>query len=120
MKPKVVAAAIGQCVHVAGLDHFLQLCEQNGWQAVSLGPAVPPSKLLAAVEEEMPAMVAVSYRLTAEDAVPLFRILKQDSERLVIPRPKWVFGGTPPVAEKARKCGFFDRVFDGTLSLIHI
>ena len=117
MKPKVVAAAIGQCVHVAGLDHFLQLCEQNGWQAVSLGPAVPPSKLLAAVEEEMPAMVAVSYRLTAEDADPLFRILKHDSERLVIPRPKWVFGGTPPVAEKARKCGFFDRVFDGTESL---
>jgi len=114
MKPKVVAAAIGQCVHVAGLDHFLQICERHGWQALSLGPAVPLSRLLGVVEEEAPAMVAVSYRLTADDAVPLFERLKRDCERLLIPRPRWVFGGTPPVAEKARASGLFECVFDGT------
>lgn len=114
MKPKVIAAAIGQCVHVAGLDHFLQLCERNGWQAISLGPAVSPSRLLAAIEQEAPALVAVSYRLTAEDAVPLFHALEKESERLVVPQPKWIFGGTPPVAEEARKCALFERVFDGT------
>jgi methylmalonyl-CoA mutase cobalamin-binding subunit len=113
MKPKVLAAAIGQCVHVAGLDHFLQLCERNGWQAISLGPAVPPSTLLAAVEKEAPAMVAVSYRLTADDAGPLLEALKEGAERLPEPRPRWVFGGTPPVAEVATKCGLFEKVFEG-------
>ncbi len=27
---------------------------------------------------------------------------------------RFAFGGTPPVAEKARKLGFFERVFDGS------
>ena len=114
MKRKVLGAAIGQFVHIAGLDHFLRRCEQEGWCALSLGPAVPPSALLAAVEVEKPSMVAVSFRLTADDAVPLFRQLQLGTVTLSAPPPQWVFGGTPPVAEKARECGLFARVFDGT------
>ncbi len=115
MKAKtVLGAAIGQCVHVAGMDHFLQVCERNGWRAISLGPAVPIERLLDAVHKDAPDLVAVSYRLTAEDAVPLFAQLSESANASVPESVRWVFGGTPPVAEKAREWGLFDRVFDGT------
>lgn len=114
---KVLGAAIGQCVHVAGMDHFLQLCERNGWQAISLGPAVPLERLLEAVQKEKPDLVAVSYRLTAEDAVPLFAQLCEVVKTSFPDSIRWVFGGTPPVAEKARACDLFEQIFDGTESL---
>jgi hypothetical protein len=116
MRKKALGAAIGQCVHVAGLDHFLRLCEAHGWHAVSLGPAVPVSYLLQVVEREKPELVAVSYRLTAEDAVPLFQTLREGAARLRGRRPRWVFGGTAPVAARAKESGLFERVFDGTES----
>ena len=37
----VVAAALGECVHVAGVMNFLRLAEAAGWRTVFLGPAVP-------------------------------------------------------------------------------
>lgn len=114
MRKKVIGAAIGQCVHVAGLDHFLRLCERNGWQAVPLGPAVPIAYLLQAVAREKPDLVAVSYRLTAEDAVPLFEALRTGVALTAPPHPRWVFGGTAPVAAEARASGLFERAFDGT------
>lgn len=114
MRRKVLGAALGQCVHVAGLDHFLRLCEDHGWHAVPLGPAVPVGYLLEAIERERPELVAVSYRLTAEDAVPLFEALRTGVARLAGPRPRFVFGGTPPVAAEARESGLFERVFDGS------
>lgn len=114
MRRKVLGAAIGPCVHVAGLDHFLRLCERHGWQATMLGPAVPVSVLLEAVARERPELVAVSYRLTPEDAVPLFAALREGAARLSEPRPRWVFGGTAPVAARARESGLFERAFDGT------
>lgn len=114
MTKKVIGAAIGQCVHVAGLDHFLRLCERNSWQAIPLGPAVPIAYLLQAVAREKPDLVAVSYRLTAEDAVPLFEALRTGVALTAPPHPRWVFGGTAPVAVKARASGLFERAFDGT------
>jgi hypothetical protein len=114
MSKRILGAAIGQCVHVAGLDHFLRLCEREGWRAVSLGPAVPVPLLVERVARERPEMVAVSYRLTAEDARALFALLKEAAERIPAPPPRWVFGGTPPVAAVARECGLFERTFDGT------
>ncbi|MCX7013232.1 MAG: cobalamin B12-binding domain-containing protein, partial [Candidatus Sumerlaeota bacterium] len=110
----VLGAAIGQCVHVAGLDHFLRLCETQGWRAVMLGPAVSIDRLLEAVAREKPDLVAVSYRLTSEDAAPLLRELRRKARALPPPRPRWVFGGTPPVAKVARECGLFACAFDGT------
>ncbi len=37
----VVAGALGECVHVAGVTNFLRLAEQAGWRTLFLGPAVP-------------------------------------------------------------------------------
>jgi hypothetical protein len=110
----VLGAALGQCVHVAGLDHFLRLCEEEGWEAVSMGPAVPPALLLERVASLRPAVAAVSYRLTAEDAGPLIRALEEGAHRAGITGVRWVFGGTPPAADLARATGFFDRAFDGS------
>lgn len=112
-KPRVLGAAVGQCVHIAGLEHFLGVCEAEGWSAASLGPAVPPEVLLAAVEQQEPDLVAVSYRLTAEDAVPVLDAIRRGAVRLSR-ATRWVFGGTPPAAAEARKIGLFERAFDGT------
>lgn len=113
----VLGAALGQCVHLSGLEHFLKACESEGWRTLSLGPAVAGSRLLEAVAREKPEMVAVSYRLTAEDAKPLFEALRAGAAALPGPHPVWVCGGTQPVAEVARACGLFDRAFDGTEGL---
>ncbi len=112
-KRKVVGAALSPCVHVGGLDHFLRLCEELGWNAVSLGPDVSMSTLFNAIRGEHPDMVAVSYRLTAEDALPIFAQIKEQAV-LLDPPVRWVFGGTPPVANAARDSGLFERAFDGT------
>ena len=53
------------------------------------------------VEDLRPDLVAVSYRLTEEDAVPLFAALQAGAARLGEQNPRWVFGGTPPVAATA-------------------
>lgn len=111
---KVIGAALEPCVHVAGLSHFLDLCERNNWTVASLGPAVPPSALLAAVKEEKPDLVAVSYRLTVEDLGPLLQQLRKGIETLPEPRPRWVFGGTPPTAFKAEESGLFVQTFGGS------
>jgi hypothetical protein len=117
MKPRtglVLGAAIGQCVHLAGLDHFLRLCEEEGWEAMNLGAAVSVDILLRQVENLRPHLVAVSYRLTEEDAVPLFAMLQAGAARLGEQNPRWVFGGTAPVSATARQFKLFERAFDGS------
>jgi hypothetical protein len=41
MTKTVIAAALGECVHVAGISNFLRLAETAGWRTIFLGPAVP-------------------------------------------------------------------------------
>ena len=61
---KILGAAIGNCIHVAGLMNFLALAEQEGYTTLFLGPAVPIPKLVQSIKEQEPDIVAVSYRLT--------------------------------------------------------
>ena len=53
----IVAGALGECVHVAGVVSFLRLDEAPG-------PAVSVEEFLKAVRRERADMVGVSYRLT--------------------------------------------------------
>ena len=46
MKKIVVAAAVGECVHVGGIMNFLRLAEVAGWKTIFLGPAVPIETIL--------------------------------------------------------------------------
>ena len=112
-KGMIIGASLGNCVHVAGAVHFLNLAQEAGYETLFLGPAVGVDDVLAAIEEHRPTMVTLGYRLTAENAVTIVRELIAKSTRLTH-KPMWLFGGTRPVADKIRELGFFDVIFDGT------
>ncbi len=110
----VVAAALGECVHVAGVMNFLRLAEAAGWRTVFLGPAVPVEEVLAAAKAENADLIGVSYRLTPETGERLLAEFAEAADELHSRGVRFAFAGTPPVAERARKLGFFERVFDGS------
>lgn len=111
----VVAGALGECVHVAGVYNFLRLAERAGWRTVFLGPAVSPSDFLKAARREKAELLGVSYRLTPETGERLLGEFAELADDLRSAGVRFVFGGTPPVADKAKQItGFFERVFDGT------
>ncbi|MFO7586161.1 MAG: cobalamin B12-binding domain-containing protein, partial [Anaerolineales bacterium] len=114
-KKTVVAAALGECVHVAGVSNFLRLAEVAGWRTVFLGPAVPVDELLEAAKREKADLVGVSYRLTPETGERLLGQFAEAASELHDAGVKFAFAGTPPVAEKAEQLsGFFDKIFDGS------
>lgn len=113
-KRKIIGAAIGDCVHVAGVYNFLRLAESQGYETVFLGPAVSVERLVDAIKQENPLIVGVSYRLTPEAAERLFSELKEMLSRKGLLGRRFVFGGTPPVARVAEATGLFERVFDGS------
>ncbi len=113
---KILGAALGSCVHVSGLYHFLKLAEAAGYETELLGPAVSPRRLVEAIAERRPDIVAVSYRLTPAVAEGLFAELAERVRQGGPSTLRFVFGGTPPVAEVARDSGLFERVFAGTES----
>jgi methylmalonyl-CoA mutase cobalamin-binding subunit len=109
----VVAGALGECAHVAGVMKFLRLAEAAGWRTVFLGPAVPVTELLEAARRENADLVGVSYRLTPETGERLLAEFAEEADDLRAAGMRFAFGGTPPVAERARAIGFFERVFEG-------
>ena len=110
----VIAAALGECVHVAGINNFLRLAESAGWRTVFLGPAVSIEQVIAAAISEKADLVGVSYRLTPESGERLLGEFAEAADDLRNQGVRFVFGGTPPVAEKARRLAFFERAFDGS------
>lgn len=116
----VIAGALGECVHVAGVSKFLRLAQQAGWKTVFLGPAVSPKKMLDAARQARAeadgdqVLVGVSYRLTPETGERLLGQFAEEASELHEAGVRFVFGGTPPVVERAGKIGFFERSFDGT------
>ena len=115
MKQKtVIAAALGECVHVAGISNFLRLAESAGWRTVFLGPAVPIEEVLAAAKREDAELVGISYRLTPETGERLLGDFAEAASELHERGVRFAFGGTPPVVERADALGFFERSFDGS------
>ena len=112
----VVAGALGECVHVAGVVNFLRLAQEAGWRTVFLGPAVPIERFVAAADQEGADLVGVSYRLTPETGERLLGEFAEAADDLRAAGVRFVFGGTPPVAQRARAIGFFDHCFDGSES----
>lgn len=109
----VVAGALGECAHVAGVIKFLRLAEIAGWRTVFLGPAVPVKEVIEAARREQADMVGVSYRLTPETGERLLAEFAEEADELRSSGVRFAFGGTPPVADRARGIGFFERVFGG-------
>jgi hypothetical protein len=110
----VVAAALGECVHVAGVSNFLRLAETAGWKTVFLGPAVPVKEVIRAVQDSKADLVGVSYRLTPETGERLLGEFAEAADALRSTGVRFSFAGTPPVAERARRLGFFEQIFDGS------
>ncbi len=116
MQKTTVAAALGECVHVAGVLNFLRLAEAAGWRTVFLGPAVTIEQVLRSARNENAELVGVSYRLTPENGERLLGEFAEAADDLRLAGVRFAFGGTPPVATKAANLGFFERVFDGSES----
>ncbi len=117
----VIGAALGECVHVAGVTRFLHLAEQAGWRTIFLGPAVPVAQVIATARQLLDSsnpqdeiLVGVSYRLTPETGERLLGEFAEEAAELHERGVRFVFGGTPPVAERAARLGFFERIFDGS------
>ncbi len=111
---KIIGAAIGDCVHVAGVYNFLRLAEAQGYETAFLGPAVSLARLVDAIKAEDPLIVGVSYRLSPDAAGRLLSELKEMLSREGLLGRRFTFGGTPPVARVAEATGLFERVFDGS------
>ena len=112
-KPLVLGACLGECVHVGGVLGFLNLAETVGYRTAFLGPAVPVGRLVEELSARQPDIAAISYRLTPESAGELFAELARGLEGSGLEGIRLFFGGTPPVAEKARESGLFETVFSG-------
>ena len=112
----VVGAAIGECVHVAGVINFLRIAKNVGWKTIFLGPAVPIEKVIEIAKKENADLVGVSYRLTPENGERLLAEFAESADELRSSGIKFVFGGTPPVVERVKQLGFFDACFDGSES----
>lgn len=108
----ILGASIGNCVHVAGVIHFLQLAENEGYETEFIGPATSIDKLFKRIEAAKPNMVGVGYRLTPQNVVPLLKEIDARRKELSFP-VQWVFGGTKPVADIAREYDFFSFISDG-------
>jgi methylmalonyl-CoA mutase cobalamin-binding subunit len=113
MQKTVIACALGECVHVAGVTNFLRLAEQAGWRTIFLGPAVPIETLISAAENEKADLIGVSYRLTPETGARLLGEFAEAADDLHSKGIRFAFGGTPPIAEIARRMDFFEQVFEG-------
>ena len=113
MAAKILGGSLGECVHVAGVLNFLRMAEEQGYQVEFTGPATSIEAFLNAVREVDPDVIAVSYRLTPENAALLLTDFKQACVEEGILGKRFVFGGTPPVVEEARKVGLFEALFSG-------
>jgi methylmalonyl-CoA mutase cobalamin-binding subunit len=120
IKKKILGAAIGNCVHISGLYHFLKLAEKEGYSTILLGPAIPPKQIVENIKIHNPDIVAISYRLTPNVGVSLVMELMDLLNKSKITNVKFIFGGTPPAAEALGKLNFFDKIFSGKESIREI
>jgi methylmalonyl-CoA mutase cobalamin-binding subunit len=113
-KAKVVAACIGDCVHVAGVTRFLTIAEEQGYQTYFTGPATDLETFVDAIVINQPEVIGISYRLTPENAKTLLAELRGMLDAAgVLGKVRILFGGTPPVAEIAKEFDYIDMVFSG-------
>lgn len=108
----IIGAAIGNCVHVAGVIHFLELAKKEGYDVKFLGPAVSVESLFQNIELYKPDSVAIGYRLTPANVIKILDEIDQRRQLLNF-KVKWIFGGTRLVANIAKRYRFFDYISDG-------
>jgi hypothetical protein len=111
----ILGAAIGSCVHVAGIMGFLNIARTCGFETKFSGSAVDIAGLKVYIEKYDPEIIAVSYRLSPESAAGLFNDLN-DNVVKVFKQKTFILGTTKPVADVLLEAGIlkiFDKVFTG-------
>lgn len=108
---KVLAACLGDCVHVAGATRFLRVAEDMGYETYFTGPAVDLESLVDAIVGEGADIIGLSYRLTPENLRPLLHELRDmlAATGLDLSQKRFAFGGTPPAVAVAQE---FDDLFE--------
>lgn len=114
MNKKIVGASIGNDIHVAGILNFLNLAKKEGYEIVYLGGAVPIEKVIGAIVEVNPDIVAISYRLGEEPLKNLLNEFIEKFEKIKKRDIKLIFGGTIETGKVAREYKIFNKVFDGS------
>ncbi|MDF2675072.1 MAG: cobalamin B12-binding protein, partial [Clostridiales bacterium] len=64
--------------------------------------------------EIKPDVVAIGYRLTPQNVIPILKELEVNIHEKKLTDLLWIFGGTKPVAGEAHKFNYFSKIFDGT------
>jgi hypothetical protein len=110
---KILGAVIGNCIHIAGICHFLDMAESCGYETKFLGARIPLIKVIDEIKSYNPDITALSYRLTPEVAGTLFEELMSLLKTENIANTQFIFGGTPSVGKVARKFSLFKKIFTG-------
>lgn len=110
---KILAATLGNCVHVAGTMNFLGLADQEGYDTEFLGMGIPVDDLIFNIKRKGPDIVALSYRLTPEPLIGVLEELKAKIQENALEDLTWIFGGTEPTGLVAEKAGIFQKIFYG-------
>lgn len=69
MTKTVIAGALGECVHVAGVSNFLRLAQEAGWETILLGPAASIEAFLEAAQRARADMQPDDELLVIHDAI---------------------------------------------------
>ncbi|HRR96626.1 MAG TPA: methionine synthase [Candidatus Ratteibacteria bacterium] len=117
---KILGAAIGNCIHVAGILNFLDLAKNEGFLPVFLGPAISVNDLVEFIKKENPDIIAIGYRLSENTCKKLLLNLRDILQKENILKKTYVFGGTPSTCKIAKEIGIFKKIFDGTQSISEI
>ena len=110
---RILAACLGQCVHVAGIYNFINIANQLGYKCTFLGPATPVAEIIKEIKIEKYEILGLSYRLTPSTARPLLQDFLQRYERIEKKPERIFFAGTPEVAKVAKEFKIFDEYFIG-------
>ena len=111
---RILAGALADCVHIAGVHHFLALAQAMGHETRFTGPATDAETWADLAREFRPDVIGVSYRLTPENARRALVDFWAVMQAAGMGDRTFIFGGTPPVAAVAREMGIFQAIFDGS------
>lgn len=119
-KRNILGACLENCVHVAGVLNFMQIAEEFGCETQFLGPAVPISKIIAAIHTSTANIIAISYRLTPEVGIQYLTSFIQQIRAKNLDNRIYLLGCLPELAETAKKLHFFRKIFQGGESIDEI
>ena len=114
-KKTVIAAALGECVHVAGVTNFLRLAETRRLADRFPGSGRAGGRRDRGSRERKSGLWSASPTASRRKQVNgYWASLPRRLQNCTTGAVRFVFGGTPPVAERAARLGFFERVFNGS------